>query len=72
MSVPGVGPIIFSAMVAAIGLEVGSPKAVTLPLGWACPQTDLDRRQHYPGQDIQAWQSLAARHVRPGGMGRAD
>ena len=35
MSVPGIGPIISSAMVAAIGTGDSSPKAVTSPRGWA-------------------------------------
>jgi transposase len=34
MSVPGVGPIISSAMVAAIGAGDVSPRAATLPPGW--------------------------------------
>jgi transposase len=34
MSVPGVGPIISSAMVAAIGAGTCSPRAATLPPGW--------------------------------------
>ena len=34
MSVPGVGPIISSAMVAAIGTGDGFSKVATLPLGW--------------------------------------
>ena len=35
-------------------------------------QADIDRRPHHPGQDIQARQSLPARPVRAGGLGRAD
>jgi transposase len=38
MSVPGIGPIISSAMVPQLGLVMPSPKAVTSPRGWAlCP-----------------------------------
>ena len=73
MSVPGIGPIISSAMVAAIGagdvFSKGRDFAAWLGL---VPETDLDRRPHDPGQDIQARQSLPARPVRAGGMGRAD
>ena len=35
-------------------------------------QADIDRGPHDPGQDIQARQSLPARPVRAGGLGRAD
>ena len=35
-------------------------------------QADLDRRPHDPRQDIQTRQSLSARPVRAGGLGRAD
>ena len=41
-------------------------------LAGARPKTDVDRGPHDPGQDIQARQSLPARSVRAGGMGRAD
>ena len=34
-------------------------------------QADLDRRPHDPGQDIEARQSLPARPIRSGSMGRA-
>ena len=37
-----------------------------------CSQADIDWRPHHPGQDIQARQSLPARPVRAGGLGRAD
>ena len=73
MSVPGIGPIISSAMVAAIGagdaFSKGRDFAAWLGL---VPKTDLDRGPHHPGQDIQARQSLPARPVRAGGLGRAD
>ncbi len=49
MSVPGIGPIISSAMVAAIGAGDAFAK-----------------------EDIEAWQSLPACPVRPGGMGCID
>src|SRR5438477_10525156 len=38
----------------------------------ARPKADVDRRPNDPGQDIQARQSLPARSVRAGRMGRAD
>ena len=73
MSVPGIGPIISSAMVAAIGagdaFSKGRDFAAWLGL---VPKTDVDRGPHDPGQDIQARQSLPARPVRAGGLGRAD
>ena len=73
MSVPGIGPIISSAMVAAIGtgdvFSKGRDFAAWLGL---VPKADLHRRPHDPGQDIQARQSLPARSVRAGGLGRAD
>ena len=73
MSVPGIGPIISSAMVAAIGtgdvFSKGRDFAAWLGL---VPKTDLDRGPHDPRQDIQARQSLPARPVRAGGMGCAD
>jgi transposase len=69
MTVPGIGPIISSAMVAAIGRgEVFSKGR----LAWPCCQADIDRRPHHPGQDIEAWQSLPARSVRAGGLGSSD
>ena len=73
MSVPGIGPIISSAMVAAIGAgDVFSKGRELRRLAWARSETNLDRRPHHPRQDIQARQSLPASSVRSGGMGRAD
>src|SRR5204862_1967475 len=34
-------------------------------------QADLDRRSHDPWEDIEAWQPLSARLIRPGGVGCA-
>jgi hypothetical protein len=73
MSVPGIGPIISSAMAAAIG--TGGPvrqRPRLSGLAGTGPQTDLDRRPNDPWQHIKARQSLSARLVRSGGMGRAD
>ena len=73
MSVPGIGPIISSAMVAAIGagdaFTKGRDFAAWLGL---VPKTDVDWGPHDPGQDIQARQSLPAGSVRAGGMGCVD
>jgi transposase len=70
MSVPGIGPIISSAMVAAIGNGAAFSKGRDFG-AWLglVPQTDVDWRPHDPRQDIEAWQSLSARPVRAGGLG---
>ena len=69
MSVPGIGPIISSAMVAAIGRgEVFSKgRDFGAWLGLVPKQTSTGDRTH-PGQDIQARQSLPAGSVRAGGL----
>ena len=73
MSVPGIGPIISSAMVAAIGSRGCVLQRPRLRrLAGAGPQADLDGGSHDPRQDIQARQSLPARAVRAGRLGRAD
>ena len=73
VSVPGIGPIISSAMVAAIGtLAMRSLKAVTSPLGRVRAEADLDWRSHHPRQDIEAGQPLPARSVRASSVGCAD
>src|SRR6266487_6634233 len=41
-------------------------------LAGARPQADLDWGSHHSRQDIEAWQLLPARPVRPGGVGCAD
>src|SRR5712691_6662601 len=41
-------------------------------LAWTGAQADIDWRPHDPRQDIEARQSLPARPVRAGGLGRAD
>ena len=73
MSVPGIGPIISSAMVAAIGTGDGFAKGRDFAawLGLGAP-ADVDRGPHYPRKDIEAWQSLPARPVRSGSLGRFD
>src|SRR5437899_752233 len=59
MSVPGIGPIISSAMVTAIGdgdaFAKGSDFAA---LAGARPQADLHWGSRHPRQDLEAWQSL--------------
>ena len=73
MSVPGIGPIISSAMVAAIGagdvFTKGRDFAAWLGL---VPKQISTSRFHHSRQAIQAWQSLPAGSVRAGGVGRAD
>jgi transposase len=72
MSVPGVGPIISSAMVAAIGNGAAFSEGARLRrLARVGTQADVDRRSHNPGQDLEAGQSLSARPVRAGRLGRA-
>src|SRR5204863_4288049 len=41
-------------------------------MAWARSAADVDRRSNNPRQDIKARQSLPARPVRAGGVGRAD
>jgi transposase len=73
MTVPGIGPIISSATVAAIGNGAAILKGTRLRrLARAGAQTDVDWRPHNPWQDIQTGQSLSARLVRTGGTSRAD
>ena len=73
MSVPGIGPIISSAMVAAIGAGDVFTKGRDFAawLGLVPKQISTGDRTHYPRQDIQAWQSLPAGSIRASGMGRA-
>jgi transposase len=72
MSVPGIGPIISSAMVAAIGTGDGFSKGRDFA-AWLglVPQADFHGRSHHPRQHIQAWQSLSARPIRAGSLGHA-
>ena len=72
MMVPGVGPIISSAMVAARRWRCVLQRPRLRRLAGARPEANLDGRSHDPRQDIQARQSLPARPVRTGGLGRAD
>jgi len=65
MTVPGIGPIISSAMVAAIGTgDVFSKGRDFGALARTGTQADLDGRPHDPRQNLEARQSLPARSVR--------
>ncbi len=66
MTVPGIGPIISSAMVAAIG--TGDVFSKGRDFGAWLAQADLDGRPHDPRQNLEARQSLPARSVRAGGV----
>jgi hypothetical protein len=67
-----VGPIISSAMVAAIGNGAVFSKGRDFGAWLGLVPPNLDRRPHDPRQDIEAGQSLPARPVCPGGLGRAS
>ena len=67
MSIPGVGPIISSAVVAAIGNGAGFKQGRDFAawLGLIPKQVSTGDR-HHPGQDIQARQQIRADAVRAG------
>ena len=72
MTVPGIGPIISSATVAAIGtgdVFCQGPRLRRLARPGA--QADLDRGSHHPRQDLQARQQVPADAVRAGRPRRA-
>ena len=72
MSVPGIGPIISSAVVAAIGSgDVFSKGRDFARLARAGAKADFDGRPHDPGQDLEAGKSLSARAVRASSVGRS-
>ena len=67
MSVPGVGPIISSAVVAAIGTGAGFKQGRDFRgLAWAGTEAGVDRRPHHPGQDLEARQQIPKDPVRAG------
>ena len=67
MSVPGVGPIIASAMVAAIGNGAAfQPGPRLRRLARAGAEADLNGRPHDPGSPVQARQQLPAILAGPG------
>jgi Transposase IS116/IS110/IS902 family len=70
MTVPGIGPIISSATVAAISNGAAFSKGRDFG-AWLGLVPRLDRRPHNPRQDIEAGQSVPARPIRAGGPGRA-
>jgi hypothetical protein len=72
MTVPGIGPIISSATVAAIGTGDAHERPRLRRLARARAETAIDRRPHDPRQHIEARQSLSAQSVRSGRLGRAD
>ena len=66
MTVPGIGPIISSAMVAAIGPERRSARAATSPLGWALSQSRSRRGiaqslARYPSAAIATYAHCSSR-----------
>src|SRR5262245_31337302 len=72
MTVPGVGPIISSAVVAAIGNGAGFHTGTRLPrLAGAGTEAGVNWGSHDPGQDLQARQQVSADTVRAGRTRRA-
>jgi transposase len=71
MTVPGIGPIISSAMVAAIGTGEAFSKGRDFG-AWLglVPKQIFDGRPNHPWQPIKTRQSLSARPVRSGSLGR--
>jgi transposase len=68
MTVPGIGPIISSAMVDRHRRRVLQGPRLRR-LARAGPEANLDGRPDYPRRHIKARQSLSARPVRSGGLG---
>ena len=66
MTVPGIGPIISSAVVAAIVMVAASSRGATSVLGLARPKTGVDRRSNDPRQDLQTRQQVPENAVRTG------
>jgi hypothetical protein len=67
MSIPGVGPIISSAVVAAIGNGAGFQAGARFRrLAWVDTEAGVDRGPHHPGQDIQARQQIRKDTIRAG------
>ena len=67
MTVPGIGPIISSAVVAAIGNGSGFRQGRDFG-AWLglVPKQEFDRGSHDPGQDLQTRQQVSANAVRAG------
>jgi transposase len=71
MTVPGVGPIISSAVVAAIGNGGGFRQGRDFG-AWAGTQAGVDRRSHQARQNLQARQQISQDTVRSGRPRRPD
>jgi len=71
MTVPGIGPIISSAIVAAIGTGDAFSKGRDFG-AWLglVPKQMSNRRSHDPWQHLEARQSLSTHAVRSGSLGR--
>jgi hypothetical protein len=73
MGVPGIGPIISSAMVNCDRHRRCVHERPRLRrLAGPSPQANLDRRPHHPRQDIETRQSLPACSVHSGRVGCTD
>jgi transposase len=72
MSVPGIGPIISSAMVAAIGTGDAFSKGRDFGTWLGLVPKQISTGDRTILGDIEARQSLSARSVRAGGVGGAD
>jgi transposase len=70
MSVPGVGPIIASAMVAHRQRGGVHQRTELRRLAGPCAKADVDRRQDDSREDHPAWQQLSAHALHPGGSVR--
>ena len=73
MTVPGIGPIISrrdGGRSRHRGCVHERPRLCCL--AGPGPQANLNRRPHHPRQDIETWESLPARSVRSGRVGRID
>lgn len=71
-SVPGIGPLTSTAMVAAIGTARLLSVAATSPLGSARAAAAQHWRAIDPWPHLQAWQQISAHTVDPGGKGPTD
>jgi hypothetical protein len=70
MSAPGVGPIISSAMVAAIGTGDAFDKGRSMARSGT--EANLNRRSNHSRPHIEARQPLPANTVYPGGQSRTS
>ena len=70
MTVPGIGPIIASAMVATIGDGSAFRRGRDFGAWLGLAATDLDRRSNHPRPHLQAREQLSSHAVRAGSSGR--